>query len=513
MFVAASVAAIVFFPEWEAIPIHLIWLSLTLLYWLRRWPSRPTAGVLAAIFALTGSLQLWTASRLGDGFSEPTEAPLLAFMFGAIVWYTHRRTLAVDEATRLAQAQRTFLSHASHELRTPITVARGHAQLIRFGDVGRQTAEDADVIIEELKCLSTISDRLLVLARSKHPGFLLKGPVDLGFLLAHAVARWRAEAQRDWSVNIDLPTMLVADEDLLTNAVEALLENAVKFTDEDDPISVRARIEGDVAAIEIEDSGIGIAPDNLPRIFDSFFSAGARARRNGGTGLGLAIVKAIIDAHDGMISVVSEPGVGTIFRICLPRIVPATAVSYGAAPRTAALASPAGGHAVSDVLELLVPHRERQTFSGLSTVGSSTQTWKLPSRQGRFFPVKPAVSLDREGDHHSLLVVTRQVAEQQVRAGLEVNRQLRLSSGLDVLDFVDFLAALRLDVGLPGLHGEVVRGDVGLDDLELVDHLSFVLDREGDLTRRRGVIVEGDLVLVGVPERRADGRSRGAFVR
>jgi two-component system OmpR family sensor kinase len=351
LFVAANVAVIVFLPEWEAIPIHLIWLSLVLVYWVRRWPVRPTMVVLAVIFALTATLQLWTASRLGNGLSEPAEAPLLAFMFGAIVWHTHRRWLAVDEARRMARAQREFVSDTSHELRTPITVARGHAEFIRMAYPGQQAAEDADVIIEELNCLSTMSDRLLLLAAAEHPGFLRSAPVDLGLVLAHTAARWRVASWRNWSSDIDLPVSLVADQDLLVNAFDALLENAAKFTDEDDTIRVKARIERDVAVIEIEDSGIGIAPNDLPRIFDRFFRAGDRSRRNGGTGLGLPIVKAIVEAHNGTVSVTSELGVGTTFRICFTELMPRSAepaVEVQTAPSTV-FASQASVEAFSDL--------------------------------------------------------------------------------------------------------------------------------------------------------------------
>ncbi len=335
LFVAANVAAIVFVPEWEAIPIHLIWLSLVLVYWVRRWPMRPTTVVLAGIFVLTGTLQLWTASRLGHGLSEPAEAPLLAFMFGAIVWHTERHRLAVEEAGRLAQAQREFVSDTSHELRTPITVARGHAELIRMACPGQQSAEDADVIIDELNCLSTMSDRLLLLAAAGHPGFLRSAPVDLGLVLAHTAARWKVAARRNWSLDIELPARLVADQDLLVNALDALLENAVKFTNEDDTITVNGRVERDVAVIEIEDSGIGIPSDDLPRIFDRFFRGGDRSRRDRGTGLGLAIVKAIIEAHDGTISVASERGIGTAFRICFTGLIPTSADARGRGPNCA----------------------------------------------------------------------------------------------------------------------------------------------------------------------------------
>jgi signal transduction histidine kinase len=332
LFVVANAGLVILFPDRETIPVHLIWVSLALVYLLRTWPLRPTMTLVAGTLVVTSGLCIWTAWQFGAGINELAEGPLLAGMLAAIVWQTGRREVAVDQARRLAKAEREFVSDASHELRTPITVARGHAGLIGMAYAGQQAGEDAEVILGELECLSTISDRLLMLAAAEHPGFLRKARVDLGMLLVGMDARWTDEVRRDWSWRIDLPATLEADEDHLTRAFDALLENAAKFTDEGDTISVNARVEKGVALIDVEDGGIGIAPDDLPRVFDRFFRAGDRTRRNGGTGLGLAIVKAIVEAHDGTITVTSELGVGTAFRVCLPGVVQTTSVQLVDAP-------------------------------------------------------------------------------------------------------------------------------------------------------------------------------------
>ena len=131
LFVAANVAVLVFFPAWEAIPIHLIWVSLALGYLLRSWPVRPTVVVLAVIFVLTVEAPALGGVAAGHGTHGARR--------GCRSWQCcSRRSSGIpagnwlEEARRLAEAQREFVSDTSHQLRTPITVARGHAELIRW---------------------------------------------------------------------------------------------------------------------------------------------------------------------------------------------------------------------------------------------------------------------------------------------------------------------------------------------------------------------------------------------
>lgn len=113
--------------------------------------------------------------------------------------------------------------------------------------------------------------------------------------------------------------VLIADEERLQTTLDALIENAIKFTRDHDRITIVGRHEGSTAVIEVSDSGEGILQDQLTRIFDRFSPLGERrGRRNGGTGLGLAIVKAIVEAHGGTVAVESELGVGTTFSLFIP---------------------------------------------------------------------------------------------------------------------------------------------------------------------------------------------------
>jgi len=219
---------------------------------------------------------------------------------------------------RLLERERNLVRDASHELRTPITVARGHAELIRQTETG-QAAEDAEIILDELARLSRIAERLLILAAVEHPEFLRRAPIDLERLIVDTARRWSVAAPRRWRINAPVEGVLYADEERLQSTLDALIENAVKFTHEDDRITVVGRTEVTTAVIEVSDTGDGIPPEQLSRIFDRFSRVDeGRPRGNGGTGLGLAIVKAIVEAHGGSVQVSSQLGQGTTFSLHIP---------------------------------------------------------------------------------------------------------------------------------------------------------------------------------------------------
>jgi signal transduction histidine kinase len=328
VFAAANVAVIFLLSQWETVPFHFVWVSLTLLYGYRVWSGRTTTLVLVAVIGATGASLLWSVMQSTTGRpDELTEVPLMAAMFVAMVWHARRRLAAMEEVRRLADAehrllerQREFVRDASHELRTPITVARGHAELVRASDLSKQARHDVEVVLDELDRLTRISERLLILAAAEHPGFLRPVPVAMPELVGKAVDRWKPTADRVWEVRVADGQTIVADPDRLESALDALFENALKFTDPGGTISVVAHPDDGRVLIEVADTGEGIPADQLGRIFDRFARAdGGRARRTGGTGLGLAIVKAIAEAHGGTVAAASSPGQGSAFQIRLPR--------------------------------------------------------------------------------------------------------------------------------------------------------------------------------------------------
>jgi two-component system OmpR family sensor kinase len=327
VFAAASIAAMSAWSSWETIPFHLVWISLTLLYGFRVWSPRVTAVILAAVVVTTGGSILSDAFAGTQLWGELFEVPLMCAMFLAMVWHARRRVAAIQESKALADGraallvrQERFLHDVTHELRTPVTIARGHLELLQRE--GRSSSEVA-VALDELGRLERIITRLLLLANAERPDFLATGDVDVEAFVEDVFMRWSEVAPRAWRLGPVARGQLTADEETLRIALDSLVENAVKYTEEGDFIELRAISAGDTLAIEVADGGCGIPPEARDRIFERFGRADdARARADGGVGLGLSIAAAIANAHGGTCTVESPPG-STVFALALPAFRPA----------------------------------------------------------------------------------------------------------------------------------------------------------------------------------------------
>jgi two-component system OmpR family sensor kinase len=353
LFSVANVVVILSLSAWETIPFHFIWVSLTLVYGFRVWPVRMTGVVLGVVMVITAIALVVSIQQSRQSPDELAEVPLMAAMFVAMVWHARRHHAATEEVRRLAEnehrlreRERDFARKASHELRTPITVARGHAELIRASAGSEELARDAEVVLDELGRLARISERLLILAAADSPGFLHKRPVDLGELIEGRANRWTATVCREWRLTLSADAMLLADQERLETALDALIENAVKFTHEGDPITIETSSDGHHALVSVADGGEGIPSDQLESIFEGF----ARVEpsilsKPRGTGLGLAIVKAIVEAHGGSVEVHSALGRGATFVLRLPWLTRAAVVPLpetGSAPSRSASGASTG---------------------------------------------------------------------------------------------------------------------------------------------------------------------------
>jgi signal transduction histidine kinase len=328
-FALANVAAMALWPSWETIPFHFIWVSLTLLYGFTIWRPKATYAVLALVAASTGALILVDAFHGEQLWGELFEVPLMSAMFLAMVWHARRRQEALakveqqaDERASLLERQKHFLHDVSHELRTPVTIARGHLDLLSRSSNGERSHE-IDVAVDELDRIERILGRLLLLAKAENPDFIVHEEVDVETFLEDVLMRWSEISPRAWRLGPVPAGRLRVDPEALRIALDALLENAVKYTDDSDAIELRARGQASTIVIEVEDGGSGVPGPALGHIFERFARADpARSRAQGGVGLGLAIVDAIAKAHGGSCAVRTAAN-GSTFSLRLPGFSPA----------------------------------------------------------------------------------------------------------------------------------------------------------------------------------------------
>jgi signal transduction histidine kinase len=354
-FSLANLVAIVVFSRWETVPFHFIWISLTLLYGFRVWSIRPTAWVLAFVMVTTFGAISWDVFHGAQSADELNEVPLMAAMFGMMVWHAQRRLAAHKESAsisaenvRLLATQRRFLQDASHQLRTPITIALGHAELLasQLASSGSHEERDIKVVVGELVRLRRLGERLLMIAAAEDPEFLRPEPIGLDHFTMEVLRKWMPTAERRWQLGRLDPVIVDADRERLGLAVDALLENAVRHTGDGDVIQLSAEsaANGSAARMIISDTGPGIPAAELDHIFERFRS-GSELGDGRRTGLGLALVRAVARAHGGEALVRSVPGQGSEFELMLPVTAPAAdaAVEAGAAPAADGVPEAAAG--------------------------------------------------------------------------------------------------------------------------------------------------------------------------
>jgi signal transduction histidine kinase len=230
--------------------------------------------------------------------------------------------------------QRDFVANVSHELKTPLTSIQGFAQALLDGTAS--TPEDqkqsAQVIYDESARMHRMVLDLLHLASLDDGTFeLLRNQVDLPALIKSIAEKFAPQGR---SVNVDIRVETTSlpffrgDGDRLAQVFSNLVDNALKFTPAGGSVTLRTSWNNSGILVEVTDTGAGISPEALARIFDRFYQADPSrpGGRTHGSGLGLAIVKEIIEAHGGKISVRSEPGKGSTFSVSLPLTTPEATV-------------------------------------------------------------------------------------------------------------------------------------------------------------------------------------------
>jgi len=236
----------------------------------------------------------------------------------------------VTRLEKLESMRRDFVANVSHELRTPLTVLSGFLETIRELDLDPQRIQDySNLMVEQCRRMQCIVDDLLTLSTLESAP---SPSLDERIRMSPLLARLRADAEAlsggkhriffDVSGDFDL----LGSENEIVSALGNLVSNAIRYTPDGGEIRVLWRATADEAEYAIEDTGIGFAPEHIPRLTERFYRVDrGRSRATGGTGLGLAIVKHILNRHQAALDIRSEPGKGSRFAVRFPprRIVPA----------------------------------------------------------------------------------------------------------------------------------------------------------------------------------------------
>jgi signal transduction histidine kinase len=237
------------------------------------------------------------------------------------------------QLAELDRLKAEFVSVASHEIKTPLSVIRGYVSLLAdgiYGDVNDSQKKTLEAVSDQVDRLTRLVHRLLDISRFEAGGGRLElRRINVRDFLEELTSGFRVLAFQngiDFSVHVsdDTPVNLEGDADRLNEVLGNILSNAFKFTERGGRITADVRRDGTGVAIEVRDTGVGIPADKLPKIFEKFYQVDNSAQpRSVGSGLGLAIAREIVEAHGGTIGAESEVGKGTTFCVTLPERPPA----------------------------------------------------------------------------------------------------------------------------------------------------------------------------------------------
>jgi signal transduction histidine kinase len=225
----------------------------------------------------------------------------------------------IDHLDRVFQSQRHFVADASHELRSPLTVLQGNLDLLKRNLGEEDRRESLRAIEAETQRMGRIVKDLLLLAEVESGPIERRKVVSLGEILLEGLERGRQlTGNRNIILGRHEELSVRGDYYGLMQLLANLIDNAIRYTPEGGAITLSLYRDGDWARLEVADTGMGIAPEHLPHVFDRFYQVDkGRSRADGGSGLGLAIVKAIAEQHQGKVTVTSEPGKGSTFTVWL----------------------------------------------------------------------------------------------------------------------------------------------------------------------------------------------------
>ncbi|MGO4597214.1 sensor histidine kinase [Terrabacter sp. 2RAF25] len=353
--IVAAVCSVlmILLPGSETVPYHIAWATFALCFGLEQWSQRATWVGLGVFTLVTGAIIVYRAATDVLEWQETAEIPLMLLLMALMIWHVRRRQQALADLTTSAARERAestmrelLTLRTSHEMRSPLTIARGYVEMMLERIRPAQDLEDLRVVDEELARLTRVCERLV---RSMRLGADLEvTEVDLDSLLGQTAERWSAVATRRWHVEPTAEVLTCASERLRA-CLDTMIENALRYTDDDDDtVVLYARPLKDAVAVGVADSGRGFSSDLLR----SAATHGPDLTMDGvrddlsQTGLGLSLVRDVATRRGGWVQLgVSQWGGADVAMILPLRpegVLAPAAVTGGHGASTEAVATPAG---------------------------------------------------------------------------------------------------------------------------------------------------------------------------
>lgn len=315
-------------PGNETIPYHIAWAAFALLYGLGNWELHRAVTGLTLYTVATGAVLAYRVVTGVLNRQEAAEIPLMSLLMVLMVWHVRQRQIAFAAVTVMAdrereQAQDTerLTRLTSHEMRTPLTIARGYVELLLSREEDADQSRDLAVVADELERLTRVTERLVRVIRLQGGGEVER--VDLDAMLRQTAERWAPVADRRWVVETDAG-FYDGSAERLRASLDTLIENALRYTDSGGTIRLTGFREGTRVAVGVADSGSGMSAEQIEAI-NATSGAYAETPRDelSQTGLGLGLVRGLVAARGGRLVASTAPEGGAMLLMMIPVDTPA----------------------------------------------------------------------------------------------------------------------------------------------------------------------------------------------
>ncbi|MEZ0448848.1 sensor histidine kinase [Cellulomonas sp. ICMP 17802] len=310
-------------PGDETIPYHIAWASFALLYAVGDWRLSWAVGGLVLCTVATGAVLINSVLDEHIVWQEATEIPLMSVLMILSVWHVRRRQLALLTVTSMAQqeqeqaANRERLTRlTSHEMRTPLTIARGYVELLHDRTADPEERRDLAVVADELSRLTRVTDRLLRVIRLEGGADMTR--VDVDAVLQETAERWAQVVDRRWVVEAGAGD-IKGSRGRLRAALDTLVENAVRYTDDGDIVRLTGTSKPDGwVEIGVGDSGPGLTPELVAAINSGAVEPSPNQDGLSQNGLGLGLVRGVVSARGGRLRAGISPDGGALLVMEVP---------------------------------------------------------------------------------------------------------------------------------------------------------------------------------------------------